>query len=682
MVPRSIRWLAREVGTVRMGAGLLVLLSMLPCVMLLIGDAVGERAALLDAARLRALETARLLAERQDGISRELDSALALLRTLAAPENRALCNAAAAEAAASHAGQLVLSVTDATGRLVCTSEPGMLGIDMSDAPPVRALLAPDGPERLQAFPSQGRLLGVPETVNLVVVRDAAGRRVGVAAAAVPFDWLMEAARAMGRGAENPVFLIDATTGEILARAERPEGWVGHRFPDHTVLRAFRAAPGTGVVEGPSPVGQPRVFGFAPLRANGGGTVLVVAALARAPMLAQANHALLASLLLAATLTLLGAAAAWWGAHLWLLRPLRELAVLARHLGDAPLARPGGTALRLRCARELRLLHGQLRRRGRSLARARAALAESEAEARLLAEGSSDIILRLDREGRTTFVSRAVRDVLGVSPEGFVAATREEVVHPDDLALVQAGMARLRGTGAAPVITYRRRGARGWVWLEAVTRAAPGGVGFVCVLRDVTRRREAEREVRHMAHHDALTGLANRHELHARLAAMLDAVPEAGPVHVLCLDLDRFKEVNDRLGHAVGDEVLREVARRLRGFPWMAGCGLGTVAARLGGDEFAVALQGDLAPSALAERLRHLVQHLSGPMEVQGHRVAVGASVGVALHPAHGDTPLALLQVADAALYRAKHTGRGRAVLHPPHPAHAAPAAQPALHDAR
>ena len=176
-----------------------------------------------------------------------------------------------------------------------------------------------------------------------------------------------------------------------------------------------------------------------------------------------------------------------------------------------------------------------------------------------------------------------------------------------------------------------------------------------VFRETARdRARKEARIEHLAHHDALTGLANRALFRERLGRALAAARRrGGPVAVLCLDLDRFKPVNDTLGHPVGDALLRAVAARL-----LACVREGDTAARLGGDEFAVLQAGAGQPEAAGALARRLVEALSAPYEVLGHQVVVGASVGVALAPGDGGDPDELLKRADMALYRAKADGRG------------------------
>ena len=175
-----------------------------------------------------------------------------------------------------------------------------------------------------------------------------------------------------------------------------------------------------------------------------------------------------------------------------------------------------------------------------------------------------------------------------------------------------------------------------------------------VMIDVTDRKEAEDRLRHAARHDALTGLANRMLFRERLAEATERARNGEAFAVFCLDLDRFKDVNDTLGHPQGDRLLVEVAERMR-----RELRAGDVLARLGGDEFAI-IQADLADPEDAGRLAgRLVRTLSEPFTLGGKRVTIGASVGVAVAPRNGANGEDLLNAADLALYNAKaQKGRG------------------------
>ncbi|HET9716042.1 MAG TPA: EAL domain-containing protein [Pseudolabrys sp.] len=178
--------------------------------------------------------------------------------------------------------------------------------------------------------------------------------------------------------------------------------------------------------------------------------------------------------------------------------------------------------------------------------------------------------------------------------------------------------------------------------------------LVVVIDDITERKKSEQRIAFMAHHDVLTGLANR-------LSILDKIEEAVVRHrrrgdsfaVLLLDLDRFKHVNDTLGHAVGDALLRETAARLK-----ASLRETDVLARLGGDEFAIVQDREQnqrdAASALADRIIEIV---SRPFNIEGHEVNIATSIGIALAPEHATSSESLMKMADLALYRAKSAGR-------------------------
>ncbi len=171
--------------------------------------------------------------------------------------------------------------------------------------------------------------------------------------------------------------------------------------------------------------------------------------------------------------------------------------------------------------------------------------------------------------------------------------------------------------------------------------------------DITERRAVEERLSHLACHDVLTGLVNRMMLTDQLAAMLDG--SSGPVSgaLLCIDLDRFKIVNDLYGHGFGDEVLVELAERL-----LAACGDDVLVARLGGDEFAVLCDCDAEGGQAMVLANRIVNAVKEPIVLSGRVAHLDASLGVAIFPADGRDPTELLRNADMALYRSKAAGPG------------------------
>jgi diguanylate cyclase len=232
-----------------------------------------------------------------------------------------------------------------------------------------------------------------------------------------------------------------------------------------------------------------------------------------------------------------------------------------------------------------------------------------------------------------------RDVAAASAAGTCRAD------PDPSALVAARRTlRVRGE-TDPVLQTLADGRQ-----VAVTLHPQPDGGWTALWEDVTERRQAEAVMRYMAHHDPLTGLPNRSLFAARLDRALAAL-HRGPCALLCVDLDGFKPVNDRYGHAVGDTLLQQLADRIR-----ADLGAGDVAARLGGDEFTILL-GDAAPAPALSFALRLHGRLAEPYDLgAGAPIRVGASIGVACAPLHATRAPSLAERADAAMYTAKRLG--------------------------
>jgi diguanylate cyclase (GGDEF)-like protein/PAS domain S-box-containing protein len=188
----------------------------------------------------------------------------------------------------------------------------------------------------------------------------------------------------------------------------------------------------------------------------------------------------------------------------------------------------------------------------------------------------------------------------------------------------------------------------------LSRQPMEGGGWLSIIEDITERRRAEAEIVHLARHDVLTGLANRAEFNEKLDAASKRLKRSGStLTVMMLDLDKFKAVNDTLGHPAGDRLLIEVGRRLQ-----ATLRETDILARLGGDEFAIIQEGgpDQHEGAIALALR-IILTISQPFDLDGHEASVGTSIGIALAPENGVEPEVLLKSADLALYDAKANGR-------------------------
>jgi len=288
------------------------------------------------------------------------------------------------------------------------------------------------------------------------------------------------------------------------------------------------------------------------------------------------------------------------------------------------------------------------------------LRESEARYRLLTDHSTDIVLNIDQVGRILYISPSADQLLGYSPERLIGSRALRLVDRQDRqAVIQAYREALGEPDGTQIVEYRTRTAAGALpWFEAHTRAVVGDhqtiTGVVAVARDVTRRKKLEEELSRAASTDPLTGLANRRAFDDALAARLD-VATTGAVAgcVAIFDLDHFKRVNDRFGHAVGDRALQSFARIARGIVRE-----NDLVARLGGEEFGV-----LLPGATLEQAHYICERLRATLAASKLRdgemvVDLTVSAGITpIDPAIGAE--ATLLAADMALYRAKSDGRDR-----------------------
>ncbi|HYI10478.1 MAG TPA: EAL domain-containing protein [Thermoanaerobaculia bacterium] len=292
--------------------------------------------------------------------------------------------------------------------------------------------------------------------------------------------------------------------------------------------------------------------------------------------------------------------------------------------------------------------------------AETALRESEARYRLMAENSTDLIARTNMDGEIVYASDAVRTLLGYEPWEMTGRSMFDFVHPDDHHILTRFSSEVRRThGATATYSYRARRKDGeMVWFESTSRVIFDPEThrmreIVSVSRDVSERRRAEEQIEYQAYHDALTGLPNRLLFRDRLTiALAHSKRQQTPLTVMFLDLDRFKYVNDTLGHSLGDELLRAVAARLRSV-----LREGDTIARMGGDEFTVLLADNDSAEDAAKTAQKLLDVVARPLRLEGHELYITTSIGIALYPDDGDTAESLLKNADGAMYRAKESGR-------------------------
>ncbi|HEV3450259.1 MAG TPA: EAL domain-containing protein [Acidimicrobiia bacterium] len=294
-------------------------------------------------------------------------------------------------------------------------------------------------------------------------------------------------------------------------------------------------------------------------------------------------------------------------------------------------------------------------------RAEEALERREERFRGLVQHAADIILVVE-DGRVRYASPAFEVLLGYSPGEAIGSLALDLAHPDDVeAAAESFLAVQHADGVAARIELRLHHRDGsWRWFDAsVTDMTnrPGVEGIVANLRDISERKAIAEQLSNAATHDGLTGLPNRVAFLDSLRLALSRQQPGASVGVIFLDLDRFKLVNDSLGHPAGDQLISVLAQRLR-----AAMRPGDTVARFGGDEFVI-LCPDIpdadAALEIAERLQDAVR---APVLVAHREIFVTASLGVAIAKRPDEAPDELVRDADTAMYRAKDNGRARIEL--------------------
>lgn len=293
----------------------------------------------------------------------------------------------------------------------------------------------------------------------------------------------------------------------------------------------------------------------------------------------------------------------------------------------------------------------------------AALKESEGRFRLLADTVPVMVWIAGSDGKGTYFNRSWLEFTGRGLAEEIGSCWADLIHPDDRdrCLGVYGVAMKARRPFTVEYRYRRRdGEYRWLLDTAVPRpVADGGPGgFIGACTDITDRKTAEARIERLAYHDGLTGLPNRTLFMDRLAQGLRQAERHGRELVLLyLDLDRFKTINDTLGHMVGDELLRQAGRRLEALLR----GEDTVA-RLGGDEFVILLPGLGTAQDAAHVASKAAAVLAAPFSIGAHLLHVTASIGISVYPRDGADTAQLLKHADVALYQAKERGRNSYVF--------------------
>jgi diguanylate cyclase (GGDEF)-like protein/PAS domain S-box-containing protein len=272
---------------------------------------------------------------------------------------------------------------------------------------------------------------------------------------------------------------------------------------------------------------------------------------------------------------------------------------------------------------------------------------------------STIVVKDFHDLRYVLINRAGEQYFGLPREAMIGKRAVDVFPPEMAAMIEAHDRELLAHAQPQFIDERPVTTPAGEHRIITSTRLPirdeqGHPKYLLTLvEDRTHRRRAEAQIAHMAHHDALTGVPNRAAFNVCLEATIEnAMKEGAPFALMCLDIDRFKEINDVFGHATGDALLCELSRRLQ-----AAVG-GAFVARLGGDEFVVIATDGEQPAAAERLAERLLEALNAAFTVDGRTLHAGVSIGIAIYPTDSPDAATLMANANAALYRAKTEGRG------------------------
>lgn len=639
---------------------LLVLLAVLPAVglTLYLSHQSGEFAArhtLEDAMRLVRLASTDY--ERLVESTHHLLGALARLPDVRR-HNTGACSALLAEIKPGYPHYANLGAIRPDGRVFCSATPMTRAVNASDRAYFRR--AVETRDFAAGDYQIGRITGKPVVVFAHPAHDPAGRLQAVAFAAFDLTWLNRLAAGMQLPTGTTLTILDSQ-GTVLNRWPDPEKWIGKSMADLPLKRAILTSQEAGTLEAAGHDGVPRLYAFAPLWATSPDRrAYLSVGIPHAAAYAEVDRIVARTLGGLAFVAVLVLAAAWYGGDVFLLRRINALVTAARRLARGEHAHTGigGDGEIGLLARAFDDMADAIAAREKEIRHADKALRESEERFRSLVETTSDWIWEVDARGVYTYTSPKVGELLGYAPEEVLGKTPFDLMPPEEaervgrafgkIAAAQRPFERLENTN------LHKDGRRVVLETSGVPLFDREGrfAGYRGMDRDVTERVRTEERLRYLAYHDELTGLPNRALLLDRVKqAVIEARRHGRQVAVICLDIDRFKFVNEAHGHVTGDAVLKAAADRLS-----ACVRPGDTVARLGGDEFAVALS-DIAHVDDIGRIVQKIMHCADePLATGDNRLFVTLSIGITLFPLDGDDPETLLKNAAVAMHQAKQQG--------------------------
>ena len=632
-----------------------------------------NRAAAIDAAQARLAALANNItydldekilgtAQLQFGLARAVN-----LDTTSRPECSAFLSAVREEYA-QYTGILTISPN---GRLFCDSLQSNRELDLTDRDYFRKALLTRDAVTLQ--PAVGRLTGISVLQVAYPVRTPAGDLKFVLLASFNLQKFVDFHLLRLSGAVE-ILLVDKA-GNVLV-SPHSETWIkqaGASIADTDLFRLATSESGGHAREVIGVDGRQQFWAAGKTPAIRDAGLYVMVGMSRDGLTAAADNRLYEDLIILGAVSLLLFAGVWTLAEVGIRRQVSRIAAMTKDLGAGdlsariPAPHPSGELGLLML--ELNATADSLQRQHEAIDDLNRKLHESQAvEARTkvfldaVIEHIPNPISVKSQQGpageendwQLTLVNKAYENLAGAPREQLIGRTVRELYADETAAIIAASDTAALNSPEAIVtpefeLFTKKNGSRVVNSKRVAIRDASGAAQYVLtVLEDVTEKRRSEHRISHMAHHDTLTDLPNRAAFNARFAATIEkAAAHAGRFTILSIDLDRFKETNDVYGHAAGDTLLQEVARRLLGAAQDA------FIARIGGDEFTLILTEGEHPDAAMAIAKRLVAAFVDDFMIDGKRIQIGLSIGGAVYPTDGTDAKALMVNADAALYRAK-----------------------------
>lgn len=645
---------------------LLILAAVLPAFLLVLYSTFEQRREAAEYAQKDALKMAQTVAEGHRAASsfvRQMLMGLSSLPEIPGAKSAAPCNKMLANILLFNPDYANVGVARSNGDVVCSALPLPGPVNVADRAYFQRAIS-TGEFSIGDY-QVGRIAAKRGIHFGYPLLNAGNQIWGVAFALLDIERLNE------RLAETPhletrdvAMLLDGE-GKILARHPDPANYVGKSMAALPLFKQIQQSQGEGTYESVGLDGTRWIFAFTPLLNRPSCCAYAVVGIPAEAVYAKANHAFVRNVSLMAGMGLLVLALAWAGGDVLVLKRVRALSSAARRMGQRDLTVRSGLP---HDEEEMGQLARSFDEMADNLEAWKNQVLQSSHEVeklgyrnQLILDSAGEGICGVDRDGKVVFINPAGTAMLGYSADELIGLPLHQTVHcrktdgtpfPQEECPLHAAIEDGISHQGNDEMLWRKDGSGFHADYTVVPMLEGEKVtGAVVTFRDVTERKRHEEQMEQQATHDTLTGLANRTILNDRIGLLIErAAREKSVVALLLLDLDRFKEINDSLGHGAGDELLRGMAARLTELMRDS-----DTVARLGGDEFVVLVEMDTADSAIPVAQK-ILDALTKPFSISGREVFASASIGISLYPKDGGNSEELLKNADVAMYRAKKHG--------------------------